>query len=215
MAELLGAVTGATKIFFEVTPGCNVYMTVIQVNQVSVDNWTFKLYYKGTTTILLACSILSMAKQFFGDPINCDVVSWGTITRMPSPARRRRGRRRAQCLLLDVLNLQNTSRLQGGLSPETSCNGSQGHCSKRDHYGEELYNTYYQWVSIWLVLQVCRATQLRSVDSRLNLSTGPDGVYPPSDLVVAGRWPHEVPGRKCDLDLHKPHHQRCVMLVAR
>jgi len=29
----------------------------------------------------------------------------------------------------------------------------KGQCSKRDHYGEELYNTYYQWVAIYLVIQ--------------------------------------------------------------
>ena len=45
-----------------------------QVNQISIDNWTFKLFYKATTTILLACSLLSGTKQFFGEPINCDVV---------------------------------------------------------------------------------------------------------------------------------------------
>ena len=48
--------------------------TVHQVNQISIDNWTFKLFYKATTTILLACSLLCGTKQFFGEPINCDVV---------------------------------------------------------------------------------------------------------------------------------------------
>ena len=63
MAELvLGAATTATKFFLE-------------VNQVSIDNLTFKLFYKATTTILLAGSIVATSKQFFGDPINCDLVS--------------------------------------------------------------------------------------------------------------------------------------------
>ena len=48
--------------------------TFHQVNQISIDNWTFKLFYKATTTILLACSLLCGTKQFFGEPINCDVV---------------------------------------------------------------------------------------------------------------------------------------------
>ena len=30
---------------------------------------------KATTTLLLACSLLTSSKQFFGDPINCEVVS--------------------------------------------------------------------------------------------------------------------------------------------
>ena len=61
MAEILGAATSATKFFLE-------------VNQISIDNWTFKLFYKATTTLLLACSVIASAKQFFGDPINCEVV---------------------------------------------------------------------------------------------------------------------------------------------
>ncbi len=62
MAEILGAATSATKFFLE-------------VNQVSIDNWTFKLYYKATVTILLACSVVATSKQFFGDPINCEIVN--------------------------------------------------------------------------------------------------------------------------------------------
>ena len=61
MAEILGAATTATKYFLE-------------VNQVTIDNPTFKLFYKATTTLLLACSLVTSSKQFFGDPINCEVV---------------------------------------------------------------------------------------------------------------------------------------------
>ena len=61
MAEILGAITGATKLFLE-------------VNQVSIDNWTFKLFYKATTSLLLACSVISSSKQFFGNPISCETV---------------------------------------------------------------------------------------------------------------------------------------------
>ena len=62
MAEVLGAATSATKLFLE-------------VNQISIDNFTFKLFYKATTTLLVACSVIASSKQFFGDPINCEVVS--------------------------------------------------------------------------------------------------------------------------------------------
>ena len=62
MAEILGAATTATKYFLE-------------VNQITIDNATFKLFYKATTTLLLACSLVTSSKQFFGDPINCEVVS--------------------------------------------------------------------------------------------------------------------------------------------
>ena len=62
MAEILGAATTATKLFLE-------------VNQISIDNWTFKLFYKATTSLLLSCSVIASSNQFFGDPINCEVVS--------------------------------------------------------------------------------------------------------------------------------------------
>ena len=69
MAEILGAATTATKYIFE-------------VNQVTIDNATFKLFYKATTTLLLAFSLITCSKQFFGDPINCEVVS--KIALLPS-----------------------------------------------------------------------------------------------------------------------------------
>ena len=59
MAELLGAVSKATGSF-------------LQAKHVSIDNWGFKLFYKFTTTILVFCSILVTARQFFGEPIQCD-----------------------------------------------------------------------------------------------------------------------------------------------
>ena len=31
----------------------------------------------------------------------------------------------------------------------------KGSCAKREHDGNTLYNTYYQWVAIFLVIQVC------------------------------------------------------------
>ena len=41
---------------------------------VSIDNLTFKLFYKATTTVLLVFAALTSVKQFFGDPIACEVV---------------------------------------------------------------------------------------------------------------------------------------------
>ena len=34
----------------------------------------------------------------------------------------------------------------------------KGSCAKREHDGATLYNTYYQWVSIFLVIQVWSIT---------------------------------------------------------
>ena len=66
MAELLGAVTKVTSSFLE-------------LKKVSIDNWGFQLFYKFSTTILVFCSILVTARQFFGEPIQCDAGSVSSI----------------------------------------------------------------------------------------------------------------------------------------
>ena len=49
MAELLGAFGKAISSFLE-------------LKQVSIDNWVFKLFYKVTTSLLLICSVLCTFK---------------------------------------------------------------------------------------------------------------------------------------------------------
>jgi len=115
MAEILGAATAATKLFLE-------------VNQISIDNWTFKLFYKATTTLLLALSVVSTSKQFFGDPITCDVRNGGVNQAVLD----------SYCWMYATFNIP----------PDF-----KGACAKRDFNGAKLYNTYYQWVALYLVFQ--------------------------------------------------------------
>ena len=61
MAELLGTATTATK-------------SLLGFNEVTIDNPTSKLFYKVTTTFLIACAAVTSSKQFLGDPIACEVV---------------------------------------------------------------------------------------------------------------------------------------------
>ena len=49
-AEILGAFGKAISIFLE-------------LKQVSIDNWCFKLFYKITTSLLLICSVLTTFKS--------------------------------------------------------------------------------------------------------------------------------------------------------
>ena len=53
MAELLGAFGKAISSFLE-------------LKQVSIDNWVFKLFYKVTTSLLLVCSVLCTFKYRHG-----------------------------------------------------------------------------------------------------------------------------------------------------
>lgn len=44
----------------------------MEINTVSVDNWTFKCFYKVSTSLLIFSSVIVSARQFFGVPITCD-----------------------------------------------------------------------------------------------------------------------------------------------
>ena len=61
MASMLGVVTKVTSSMFDTS--C------------SVDNWTFKCFYRVTTAVMISCSVLVTARQFFGAPIACDAGS--------------------------------------------------------------------------------------------------------------------------------------------
>ena len=63
MAQFLGAATSSTKDFLGFS------------NTVTIDNLTFRLFYKATTRILMLGAAITSAKQFFGDPIVCELVT--------------------------------------------------------------------------------------------------------------------------------------------
>ena len=105
MADLIGTITKVTNSFLE-------------INQISIDNWSFKLFYKATTSILIASSVLVVSTQFFGSPIQCDagaVSSLSPSAGVLSPGLRRCGEGCAGVLLLDVLQLERSSQVQGRL----------------------------------------------------------------------------------------------------
>ena len=56
MGDVLEAVSGAAKNFLE-------------MNNLTIDNATFKLFYRGTTVVLFASAFFSTAQQLFGEPI--------------------------------------------------------------------------------------------------------------------------------------------------
>ncbi|KRT81564.1 Innexin, partial [Oryctes borbonicus] len=51
----------------------NSFKSLIKLEQIHTDNNIFKLHYKFTVIILIVFSILLTSKQYFGDPINCDI----------------------------------------------------------------------------------------------------------------------------------------------
>ncbi len=66
MAAAIGIAKTATEIF-------------LGVGEISIDNLTFKLYYKWSVTLFIVSSVLVSTSQFFGEPIQCETVSTSLI----------------------------------------------------------------------------------------------------------------------------------------
>ena len=62
MATTVGLIKGATE-------------AVLGIGEISIDNFTFKLFYKWGASLLIASSIAVVSNQFFGDPLACETVS--------------------------------------------------------------------------------------------------------------------------------------------
>lgn len=50
-----------------------------KLDDVQRDNAVFKLHYRFTVMLLVVFSILVSTKQYFGDPIKCDISSTSSI----------------------------------------------------------------------------------------------------------------------------------------
>ena len=64
--DLIGLVSKATRHFFD-------------AGTISVDNWTFKMYYKLTIVVVIVMTTMVTSRQFFGHPIYCDAGSVSSI----------------------------------------------------------------------------------------------------------------------------------------
>jgi len=132
MAELIGVVSKAVGSYFE-------------LQQVSIDNWSFKLFYKITTSILVLSSVLVTARQFFGDPIKCDAgIAEGVEGDVLN----------SYCWMYSSWNIP--ADYKGACSAGTDYrNTGEGELSA-DKWNQNsssiVYNSYYQWVPLYLIL---------------------------------------------------------------
>ena len=56
---------------------------ILKTDDLTIDNVVFKLHYRVTVAILIGGSLIGVAKQYFGDPINCQVLETiGSIYRV-------------------------------------------------------------------------------------------------------------------------------------
>lgn len=128
MAELIGAVSKVTNAFLE-------------INQISIDNWSFKLFYKATTSILIACSILVVSTQFFGSPIQCDAGSASSGVEKDVLE--------SYCWMYSSWSIP--AHYKGVCSANGELTGTNV-----DEWNKArtsiVYNSYYQWVPLYLVV---------------------------------------------------------------
>jgi len=98
------------------------------VGTVSIDNLTFQLHYRWSVTLFIVCSVLVQTSQFFGDPVQCETAEDSVDG--------------------DVLNSFCWMYSSFDMPPTFS-----GPCTRKNLVGTHLYNTYYQWVPIFLAIQ--------------------------------------------------------------
>ena len=77
MAATIGIIKSATEAVLGIG-GVGLTFGIINIrlsfNQVSIDNFTFKLFYKWSVSLFIAGSVVVVSSQFFGDPISCETV---------------------------------------------------------------------------------------------------------------------------------------------
>ncbi|TRY77741.1 hypothetical protein TCAL_08525 [Tigriopus californicus] len=115
MAYTLGAIQAATQFF-------------LGKNELSIDNWTFKLFYQVTASMLVGSSVLVTFNQFFGDPISCDLPQGGVSEKVL----------KAYCWMYSTFNIPPSF---------------EGSCARKKLEVMPVYNSYYQWVPIVLMMQ--------------------------------------------------------------
>jgi len=100
---------------------------ILGIGEVSIDNFTFKLFYKWSVSFFISGSVLVQASQFFGDPIACetadDTVDEEAVVNF--------------CMMYSEF-----------LVPDTYL----GQCASDAHAGTSLYNSYYQWVAVYFLM---------------------------------------------------------------
>jgi len=102
--------------------------SILGIGDVSIDNFTFKLFYKWSLSFYIASFALVQANQFFGDPLACetadDSIDEDAITNY--------------CYMFSKFLVPDNYR---------------GFCRSRAHENTDLYNSYYQWVAIFFMVQ--------------------------------------------------------------
>jgi len=116
MATLIGGLNAAVGLFLG------------DKKSLSIDNWTFKLFYQWSVTLVTGCSILVSSNQLFGDPIQCDLTGDEVSEKVL----------KSYCWMYSTFNIPREF---------------TGQCARKSQSDNPVYNSYYQWVSLFLIFQ--------------------------------------------------------------
>lgn len=110
---------------------------LLNKDEVTIDNNTFKLHYKATFFVLIACSLLLTQKQYFSDPIDCYMGNGKVSSDVLD----------VYCWISDTYTMP--SLLDKKVGEDISHPGI-GHSTNPD---DRKYHKYYQWVTLFVALQ--------------------------------------------------------------
>jgi len=138
MAATIGLIKSATEI-------------VLGIGGISIDNFTFKLFYKWSVSLYIASSVTVISGQFFGDPIHCDISRDEEFNTDDSADE-------------DVVNnycymyatLNTPPEFLAHCTNQRSYNGQPDvrNVPQGSHFGNtNIHNTYYQWVAVYFLFQ--------------------------------------------------------------
>jgi len=101
-------------------------------DEVNIDNWVFKLFYKGCFILFLMGSMVGILSQYFGEPINCDFK--GIDSEMAS----------------DYCWIHGSSYMPKRYQPHMKCIVDHEGAESEDDVAD---TSYYQWVTFVLMFQ--------------------------------------------------------------
>jgi len=103
-----------------------------KLDEINIDNWTFKLYYKVSMVICMTGATVGIASQYFGDPISCEFQGISSD------------------LAQDYCWIHGSSYIPVEYQPHLKCIVEQEGVQSADDAPD---TSYYQWVTFMFAIQ--------------------------------------------------------------
>lgn len=114
--------------------------SILKTDTTCIDNNIFRLHYKASVIILVACSIIVTSRQYIGEPISCHYQADNKI-----PA----------AVINQYCWIHATFTLPDALTKQVGVEVPHPGVDKYRPGEERTYHSYYQWVCFMLFFQAC------------------------------------------------------------